>query len=297
MNMTAGQSDDSGKMKLDQLIDRARQLWESSPQPVKSFPWKRAAQNFVQLILDLIIAVVKYLCVPLLAVSSLSELSYCAHAKKLFFFPIPILIGMVIAEVFKLAALDVSPLLKVKLVCLNPVCIVETFQQVHSLQESHATLFNTSWLQHTLPRWPFCFAAYFYTSFRIAAYPDARVKNLRGFLHFSLLVFLTILQEKLEWKLKSLIYYWSLLSAFNCQTAEVPWHLIVMAIFFTLLKLPGPYYPFWGRIVIPHIANGGLLRTLWFAFLWYRRPQIALRTASSQHSESGSQSEVEPNKL
>ncbi|XP_068321365.1 uncharacterized protein [Pyrus communis] len=192
INMTAGQSDDSGKMKFDQLIDKARQVWESSPQPVKSFPWKRAAQNFVQLIIDLILAVVKYLCVPLFAVSSLSEMSYCAHERKLFFIPIPVLIGMAIAEVFKLAALDASPRLK---------------------------------------------------------------------------------------------------------DAEVPWHLILMAIFFTLLKLPGPYYPFWGRILIPHFANGGLLRTLWLAFLWYRRPQKALRMAPSQHAESDSRSEVEPNKL
>ncbi|VVA15254.1 PREDICTED: embryo defective [Prunus dulcis] len=192
INMTAGQSDEPGKMKFDHLINKARKLWESSPQPVKIFPWKRAVQNFIQLIFDLILAVVKYLSVPLLAVSSLSEMSYCAHAKKLFLVPIPVLIGMAIAEVLKLAALDASPLLK---------------------------------------------------------------------------------------------------------DAEVPWHLIGMAIFFTLLKLPGPYYPFWGRILIPHLANGGLLRTLWFAFLWYRRPQRVLRMAPSQNSESGSQSEVEPNKL
>jgi hypothetical protein len=87
----------------------------------------------------------------------------------------------------------------------------------------------------------------------------------------------------------------SLFVFYNFQDAEVPWHLFVMAIFFTMLKLPGPYYPFWGRILIPHIANGGLLRTLWFAFLWYRRPQKASRTALSHHSESGSQSE--PNEL
>lgn len=61
----------------------------------------------------------------------------------------------------------------------------------------------------------------------------------------------------------------------NFQEAEVPWHLIAVAIFFTLIKLPGPYYPYWGRILIPHIANGGLLRTLWFTFLWYRRPKKA----------------------
>ncbi|POO03054.1 embryo defective [Trema orientale] len=163
INMTAGQSDDSGKTRFDQLMEKARKLWESSPQPVKSFPWNRAFDNFIQLTIDLILAVVKYLSVPLLAVSSLSEMSYCAHERKLKLVPFPLFIGITVAGVLNQAALEVSPLLK---------------------------------------------------------------------------------------------------------DAEVPWHLICVAIFFTLLKLPGPYYPYWGRIFIPHFANGGLFRTLWFAFLW-----------------------------
>lgn len=58
------------------------------------------------------------------------------------------------------------------------------------------------------------------------------------------------------------------------QDAQVPWHLIAIAIVFTLIKLPGPYYPYWGRILIPHFANGVLLRALWFAILWNRRPKV-----------------------
>ncbi|CAI8606071.1 unnamed protein product [Vicia faba] len=55
--------------------------------------------------------------------------------------------------------------------------------------------------------------------------------------------------------------------------AEVPWHLIAIAIFFTLIKLPGPYYPYWGRILIPQFANGVLLRALWLQspFQWKRK--------------------------
>ncbi|XP_052192148.1 uncharacterized protein LOC127801251 [Diospyros lotus] len=167
-NMTAGQSDD-GKINFDTIVDKARKVWESSPQPVKTFPWNRALENFMQLILDLVLAVIKYLSVPVLAVSSLSEMSYCAHERKLFLIPFPLLVGVTIAGILRETAVELSPLLK----------------------------------------------------------------------H---------------------------------QDAEVPWHLIAMAIFFTLLKLPGPYYPYWGRIFVPHIANGGLLSTLYFAFLWYRRP-------------------------
>nr|POF23874.1 hypothetical protein CFP56_23694 [Quercus suber] len=162
INMSAGQSDDQGKFKLDHLMDKARKLWDNCPQSVKIFPWKKALWHFVQLILDLTLAVVKYLCVPLLAVSSLSEMSYCAHERKLFLVPVPLVIGITVAGVLRETALDISPHLK---------------------------------------------------------------------------------------------------------DAEVPWHLIAMAIFFTLIKLPGPYYPYWGRIFIPHFANGGLWRTLWHNIL------------------------------
>lgn len=161
INMAAGQSGDPEKINFDHLMNKARKIWDRSPQPVKSFPWKRALENFIQLILDLFVMVVKYLCVPLLAVSSLSEMSYCAHQKKLLLVPIPLLIGIIVAGVVKETALELSPLLK---------------------------------------------------------------------------------------------------------DAEVPWHLIVTAIVFTLIKLPGPYYPYWGRIFIPHFANGVLWRTLLFAF-------------------------------
>lgn len=113
MNMAAGQSDDSGKSKLDQLMEKARKLWESSPQPVKSFPWNRALDNFIQLTLDLILAVIKYLSVPLLAVSSLSEMSYCAHERKLKLVLFPLFFGIAVAGVLRQAALEISPLLKV----------------------------------------------------------------------------------------------------------------------------------------------------------------------------------------
>ncbi|GMY05949.1 hypothetical protein FCV25MIE_01188 [Fagus crenata] len=185
INMSAGQSDDHGKLKLGHLMDKARKLWDNCPQSVKSFPWNRALGNFIQLILDLILAVVKYLCVPLLAVSSLSEMSYCAHERKLFLVPVPLVIGIAVAGVLRETALDLSPRLK---------------------------------------------------------------------------------------------------------DAEVPWHLIAIAIFFTLLKLPGPYYPYWGRIFIPHFANGALWRTLWFAFMWYRRPQKELTVILQQNSVNGSHS-------
>ncbi|KAL1338944.1 hypothetical protein HN51_033533 [Arachis hypogaea] len=177
-NMSAQQSDDHEKINLNQLTDKAQKLWDSSPEPVKKFPWNRALDNFIQLILDLVLAVVKYLAVPVFIVTSISELSYCGHERKLALVPIPFLFGVAVAGVFKKTALELSPRLK---------------------------------------------------------------------------------------------------------DAEVPWHLLAIAIFFTLIKLPGPYYPYWGRIVIPHFVNGVLLRTLWFAIMWYRRPQKALKISDSTY--------------
>uniref|UniRef100_K7LDI8 Uncharacterized protein n=1 Tax=Glycine max TaxID=3847 RepID=K7LDI8_SOYBN len=74
MNMSAQQSDDHGKMKLDQLIDKVQKLWDSSPEPMKKFPHNKASDNFIQLILDLILVVVKYLVVPVFAVTDASSI-------------------------------------------------------------------------------------------------------------------------------------------------------------------------------------------------------------------------------
>ncbi|OMO74184.1 hypothetical protein CCACVL1_16920 [Corchorus capsularis] len=188
MNMARGQSGDPEKINFDHIIEKARRLWDNTPLPVKRFPWNRALENFVQLILDLILAVIKYLSAPLLAVSALSEMSYCAHQKKLKIIPVPLLIGFVLVGILKETALELSPLLK---------------------------------------------------------------------------------------------------------DAEVPWHLIAIAILFTLIKLPGPYYPYWGRIFIPHFANGALLRTLWLMFSWYRRPKEISGAVLPNSSVTGNNSESE----
>lgn len=113
MNMSAHQSDDDRKIKLDQLIDKVRKLWDGCPEPVKNFPWSKASGNFVQLILDLTLAVVKYLYVPVFAVTSISELSYCAHERKLVLVPFPFLFGAAVAESLKETALELSPRLRV----------------------------------------------------------------------------------------------------------------------------------------------------------------------------------------
>ncbi|XP_077233547.1 uncharacterized protein LOC143875843 [Tasmannia lanceolata] len=172
-NANAGQFDGARKLNLDKLMDAMEQRWESLPQPIKNFPWAKAIGNFFETLFDLVYAVAKYLCIPLLAISSLSEMSYCAHERKMGLVPIPLLAGIAIAAVLNGTAIEISPRLK---------------------------------------------------------------------------------------------------------EGEYPWHLLAIAIFFTLLKLPGPYYPYWGRIFIPHFANGVLWGTIGFAILWYRRPHKAPKT-------------------
>ena len=114
MNMSAHQSDDDKKMQLAQLIDKACKLWDSSPEPVKNFPWNTTLGNFIRLVLDLTLAVVKYLAVPLFAFTCIAELSYCVHQRKLFVVPIPVLLGAAVAGILKDTALELSSWLRVK---------------------------------------------------------------------------------------------------------------------------------------------------------------------------------------
>nr|VDD44633.1 unnamed protein product [Brassica oleracea] len=176
IHMESDHSGDSKRLTFDTLLRKAKDVWNDSPQPVKDFPWNRAFENFVQLVLDLAISVVKFLFVPVLAVSSVSEMSYCAHERKLALVPFPLVIGIVVGGILQGTALNISPRLK---------------------------------------------------------------------------------------------------------EAEVPWHLIAMMMFFTLIKLPGPYYPYCWRLFVPHFANGVLFRALWSMFFWYKKTR---NTSATPHS-------------
>ncbi|WOK99625.1 hypothetical protein Cni_G08337 [Canna indica] len=161
----SGDSDASTRLSIDDI----HKLFDGFPQPVKNFPWMRVLWSFQNIILELFWAVAKYLSVPILAVTSLSEMSYCAHERKMGVIPVPLIVGFTLAGVLKDAA-------------------------------------------------------------------EAFSSDLKG--------------------------------------GGTPWHLFLLASFFTLLKLPGPYYPYWGRLLIPHFANGGLWRTVWLIFTWYRLSHV-----------------------
>lgn len=114
--MESGHSGEPEKLSFDNLLRKTKHVWNSSPQPIKEFPWNRAFENFIQLVLDLTVSVVKFLFVPILAVSSISEMSYCAHERKLALVPFPLVIGMVVAGILQETALRISPRLKVVIV-------------------------------------------------------------------------------------------------------------------------------------------------------------------------------------
>lgn len=115
IHMESEHSGEPKKLSFDNLLRKSKDVWNNSPQPVKEFPWNRAFGNFVQLVLDLAISVVKFLFVPVLAVSSISEMSYCAHERKLALVPFPLVIGMIVSGILQETALKISPRLKVNI--------------------------------------------------------------------------------------------------------------------------------------------------------------------------------------
>lgn len=164
-DINAGQWDNERHWLSHEALVLLNDVFERLPKPVKVFPWSLAIGHLVQTIFGLAIAVVKCLCVPVLVLTSLGEMSYCAQERKMSYIPFPFLAGIAVASILKQTVTDLSP---------------------------------------DISKW------------------------------------------------------------------EYPWHLLLMALFFVLLKLPGPYYPYLGRLIIPHFANGGLWSILWFIFQWNR---------------------------
>eukprot|EP00252_Welwitschia_mirabilis_P012867 TRINITY_DN28407_c0_g1_i1.p1 TRINITY_DN28407_c0_g1~~TRINITY_DN28407_c0_g1_i1.p1 ORF type:complete len:296 (-),score=47.47 TRINITY_DN28407_c0_g1_i1:440-1327(-) len=144
----------------DIFLKKVSSLWEKSPEPVKVFPWKKAAIRTMHHIFMLMVEVGKWLAVPILFVSSLSEMIYCGLQDKEFVIPIGIVLGVLFAALLKNTAIELSS---------------------------------------------------------------------------------------------------------DLQEGEFPWHLLFIASLLILLKLGGPYYPYWARLFLPQFANGGLWTTLWFA--------------------------------
>ncbi|KAI5074610.1 hypothetical protein GOP47_0010571 [Adiantum capillus-veneris] len=123
---------------------------------VKSYPWDKLCWRFSQRLLDLMWIPMKWLAIPVFALSALSEFLYTLSAGKDILILVGILSGVLVATVIGNAFLDV-------------------------------------------------------------------MKELQ-------------------------------------QDGKASWPLIMLGLFFLLLKLPGPYYPSWAAAFVPHMANAGRIK-------------------------------------
>lgn len=89
-----------------------RHLFDDLPQSVKKFPWARTMENLLTIAFNLAVAMFKYLSPPILALMQLSEMSYCAHERKLLLAPTPFLAGLTVLGAMKDTAIELSEDLK-----------------------------------------------------------------------------------------------------------------------------------------------------------------------------------------
>ncbi|CAM6050727.1 unnamed protein product [Sphagnum compactum] len=155
--------------------------WSRVPGPIRGYPWGQASVNFAWRLADLLWVTGKWLAIPVLLVSALSEVSYTLMQEKIFLIPAGMLGGFAFAGMVKETALEMC--------------------------------------------------------------------------------------EALE----------------SVQVTEVPWHIIVVGFFFLLVKAMGPHFPAWGRVVLPHFANGGLWQTMRLLNQWRRHEARKTKVELDQH--------------
>ncbi|KAG0555094.1 hypothetical protein KC19_12G143500 [Ceratodon purpureus] len=141
-------------------------MMAKAPEPIRIFPWGKAWSLFVQRVVFNFWTVGKWLAIPVLAVSMLSELSYTLLQQKVLIIPAGMIGGIAFAGMMRETALE-------------------------------------------------------------------------------------------------------LFSEF--ETGEVAWHLVALGLFFAALKFISPYLPVWGRVSVPHFANGGLWQVIKLANDWRKQ--------------------------
>jgi len=150
-------SDSQAQKSSQGVMTATAGLWSKAPEPIRVFPWVKAGRLFLERLLEQLWSVGKWLAIPVLAVSMLSELSYTLMQEKVLLIPAGMIGGIAFCGILKETALELLP---------------------------------------------------------------------------------------------------------GIDKKDVPWHLVAVGLFFILLKYIGPYLPVWGRITVPHFANGGLWQTI-----------------------------------
>lgn len=160
-------SEEFGKSGSDRVQNNAiSNVWAKAPEPVRVFPWGKAGRLFVERVVYHFWTVGKWLVIPVLAVSMLSELSYTLLQKKVFIIPAGMIGGFAFAGMLKETAIELTS---------------------------------------------------------------------------------------------------------EFETGETAWHLVALSVFFVALKFIGPYLPSWGRVTVPHFANGGLWHVIKLVNDWRRQ--------------------------
>lgn len=91
-------------------------LMAKAPEPIRVFPWATAGSLFLQRLVYQFWTVGKWLAIPVLAVSMLSELSYTLMQEKVLIIPVGMIGGVAFAGLMKDTALELSAIMEV----INP---------------------------------------------------------------------------------------------------------------------------------------------------------------------------------
>jgi len=86
--------------------------WSRVPGPIQGYPWGQASVNFAWRLADLLWVTGKWLAIPVLLVSALSEVSYTLMQEKIFLIPAGMLGGFAFAGMVKETALEMCEALE-----------------------------------------------------------------------------------------------------------------------------------------------------------------------------------------
>ncbi|KAH9294902.1 hypothetical protein KI387_038490, partial [Taxus chinensis] len=107
LNISRGQS--GGPEEIQNVyLEKVKNLLERGREPMKAFPWKQAYTHFLHRLFSLAFWVAKWLVIPVVIISSLSEITYCGLENKEVFIPFAMLTGSFLAGILKETAIELS---------------------------------------------------------------------------------------------------------------------------------------------------------------------------------------------
>ena len=86
---------------------------DKASEPIRAFPWAKAGNVLLRRLLGQLWTVGKWLVIPVLALSVLSELSYTLLQENVLIIPIGMICGIVFAGIMRETALELSPSIEV----------------------------------------------------------------------------------------------------------------------------------------------------------------------------------------